>query len=145
MRGKRRLIVGLKSANLTPALDYYLTQLGNSLSPIKHNTLLKVHFSKKKSKNLSSSVHGNISKEDFEYLKVIGRGGYSKVVLARKKDSGRLYAIKIMKKADVFSRTKRTIFKSEVQINSLLRDSPFIVDLYYTFQTDDELYLVMDL
>ena len=40
----------------------------------------------------------SVSEKDFEYLKVIGRGGYSKVVMARKKDSGRLYAIKIMDK-----------------------------------------------
>jgi len=50
-----------------------------------------------------------------------------------------------MKKADVFSRAKQSIFKSEVDIISSLRNSGFIVDLYYSFQTDEELYLVMDL
>ena len=36
--------------------------------------------------------------EDFEQMRVIGRGGFSKVTLARKKDTGRLYAIKILRK-----------------------------------------------
>jgi hypothetical protein len=44
---KKRLIVGLKNKDGIPALDYYLSQLGNSLLPIKSNTLLQVHFSKK--------------------------------------------------------------------------------------------------
>ena len=43
--------------------------------------------------------------ESFEQLKVIGRGGFSKVVLARKKDSGELYAIKIMSKSTVKNKT----------------------------------------
>ena len=53
--------------------------------------------------------------------------------------------LKWWNKADIFSRTKRSVFISEVQVNKVLRKSPFIVDLYYTFQTEDELYLVMDL
>ena len=36
--------------------------------------------------------------QDFEQIKVVGRGAFSRVVLARKKDSGRLYAIKILHK-----------------------------------------------
>ena len=39
-----------------------------------------------------------IAISDFEQLRVIGRGGFSRVILARKKDTGRLYAIKIIKK-----------------------------------------------
>ena len=141
---KKRLIVGLKSIDPVPALDYYLTQLDNSLTPIKNNTILRAHFSKKKN-GFGRKAKASVSKEDFEFLRVIGRGGYSKVVLARKKDSGRMYAIKVMKKADVFSRAKISLFTSEVKINSSVKDSSFIVDLYYAFQTDDELYLVMDL
>jgi hypothetical protein len=44
---KKRLIVGLKNKDGIPALDYYLSQLGNSLLPIKSDTILQVHFSKK--------------------------------------------------------------------------------------------------
>ena len=31
-------------------------------------------------------------------MRVVGRGGFSRVVLARKKDTGRMYAIKILRK-----------------------------------------------
>ena len=40
----------------------------------------------------------DISIDDFEQMRVIGRGGFSRVILARKKDTGRLYAIKILRK-----------------------------------------------
>lgn len=36
--------------------------------------------------------------EDFEQVRVVGRGGYSTVILARKKDTGRIYAIKMLRK-----------------------------------------------
>jgi len=39
-----------------------------------------------------------ICSDDFEQIKVVGRGGFSRVVLVRKKDTGRLYAIKILRK-----------------------------------------------
>jgi hypothetical protein len=39
-----------------------------------------------------------VSRHDFEQIKVIGRGAFSRVILVRKKDTGRLYAMKIMRK-----------------------------------------------
>jgi serum/glucocorticoid-regulated kinase 2 len=34
-------------------------------------------------------------------LSVIGKGAYGKVLLVKKKDSGQLYAIKVLKKSDL--------------------------------------------
>ena len=39
-----------------------------------------------------------VTEGSFEYLKCIGKGGYSRVMMARKKDTGRLYAVKVMNK-----------------------------------------------
>ncbi len=36
---------------------------------------------------------------DFKLLKVLGKGHYGKVVMARKKSNGRVYAMKIIKKS----------------------------------------------
>ena len=83
----KKLIVGLKTMELLPALDYYLTHLGNWLRPIKHKTLLAAHYSKLNEDESSSSVlrrSRGVCKDDFQFLKVLGWGGYANVVLARK-------------------------------------------------------------
>lgn len=140
-----QIVVGFKTIESIHALDYYLTHLDNSLAPIKESTLLAVHYWK-----VDESLVGiedkpqRIWKEDFHFLKVIGCGGYSNVVLARKKDSGRLYAIKVIKKDSTYLKTNKDIYLAEAAILQKLTGLPFIVDLHYTFQTETELYFAMD-
>ncbi len=83
--------------------------------------------------------------DDFEIIKVIGIGGYSKVVMARKKDSGRLYAIKIMNKTQLLSKISKRTIVSEIEINKKIGKHDFIVPLHWSFQSEEELFLVMDL
>lgn len=86
-RFSKKLIVGLKTMELLPALDYYLTHLDNWLRPIRHNTLLAVHYAKINEENSPQKSFrrgSEVCKEDFQFLKVIGCGGYANVVLARK-------------------------------------------------------------
>jgi serum/glucocorticoid-regulated kinase 2 len=45
--------------------------------------------------------NGAVCKDDFQMLSVIGKGAYGKVLLVKKKDSGQLYAIKVLKKSDL--------------------------------------------
>ena len=88
----------------------------------------------------------SISIKDFEILNVIGRGGYSKVVWGRKRDSGRLYAIKIMDKADITSDLiSPKIVINECLIQMMFKDDPFFWKLYWTFQDEDHFYLVTEL
>lgn len=48
----------------------------------------------------------NISKKDFEMISVIGKGSFGKVVLVKKKDTGQLYALKVLKKAEIIKRNQ---------------------------------------
>lgn len=142
----KKLIVGLKTVELLPALDYYLTFLDNCLRPIKNGTLLAVHYSKLKEedKDNPGEKHSKVGKDDFQYLKVIGCGGYANVVLARKKDSGRLYAIKIIKKDHLYVNTRKSVYTAEAHIMQKLTNQTFIVGLHYSFQTETELYFAME-
>lgn len=63
--------------------------------------VLEPHFSKI-IKNKSKAVCLN----DFEPIKIIGTGGFSRVFLVRKKDTGFLYAMKVMKKSYVTDESK---------------------------------------
>ncbi|KAI9913807.1 hypothetical protein PsorP6_005630 [Peronosclerospora sorghi] len=93
--------------------------------------------------------NSKLSVEDFDLLKVIGKGAFGKVMLVRKKAPeassapNAIYAMKVLKKASVFAKNQVEHTKSERRI---LRDidHPFVVRLRYAFQNEDKLYLVMD-
>jgi serine/threonine protein kinase len=75
-----------------------------------------------------------IESEDFEQIKIIGRGGFSRVVLARKKDSGRLYAVKIMKKSRIIKESKlKPILSERAILEQLKMNHPFLVKLHWAF------------
>ncbi|ELU01154.1 hypothetical protein CAPTEDRAFT_1743 [Capitella teleta] len=91
---------------------------------------------------------GKVAMRDFELLKVLGTGAYGKVFLVRKvggRDAGKLYAMKVLKKASIVQKTKTTEHtKTERQVLEAIRQSPFLVTLHYAFQTEAKLHLILD-
>ena len=85
----------------------------------------------------------NISKDDFEMLSVLGRGHFAKVMLGRKRDTGYLYAIKVIHKRRVTERKHAAHTKTERRVLGKIRH-PFIVSLHFAFQTEHKLYLALD-
>jgi hypothetical protein len=81
--------------------------------------------------------------EDFLQLKVIGRGGFGRVLLVKKKDTGKYYAMKILKKAAIVARGEIDHTKTEKSVLSKI-DHPFLAKLYWSFQTEEHLYFIMD-
>uniref|UniRef100_A0A3P9LRF4 Serine/threonine-protein kinase greatwall n=1 Tax=Oryzias latipes TaxID=8090 RepID=A0A3P9LRF4_ORYLA len=81
--------------------------------------------------------------DDFVVLKPISRGAFGKVYLARKKSNARLYAIKVMKKADMVDKNMTNQMKAERDALALSK-SPFVVHLFYSLQTATKIYLVME-
>jgi len=61
----------------------------------------------------------------------------------RKKDDGKIYAMKILRKEAIIARNEVTHTKAEKRILQKVQH-PFIVQLHYAFQTDDKLYMVLD-
>ncbi|XP_067870167.1 serine/threonine-protein kinase greatwall isoform X2 [Heterodontus francisci] len=82
--------------------------------------------------------------EDFAIIKPISRGAFGKVYLARKKhDEKKLYAVKVVKKADLIH--KNMVHQLQAERAALaLSKSPFIVHLYYSLQSANNVYLVME-
>ncbi|KAI8069390.1 kinase-like domain-containing protein [Gongronella butleri] len=80
---------------------------------------------------------------DFDLLCVLGRGAFGKVYLAQQRAGRHLYAMKVLKKASLVVQGKQASqIKTERQILTEVRH-PFIVKLYYAFQTPDELHMVL--
>jgi len=84
---------------------------------------------------------------DFELRKVLGKGGYGKVFLVRKitgDNRGKIFAMKVLKKATIVRNQKDTAHtKAERNILEEVKH-PFIVDLHYAFQTPGKLYLILE-
>ncbi|KJE90626.1 serine/threonine-protein kinase gad8 [Capsaspora owczarzaki ATCC 30864] len=80
---------------------------------------------------------------DFDLLKVIGKGSFGKVMQVRKKDTNRIYAMKILKKSHLVERDEVGHTKSE-RIILAKNCSPFLVGLKFSFQTPEKIYLVLD-
>ena len=84
-----------------------------------------------------------ICASDFELLKVVGKGSFGKVLQVRKKDTGRIYAMKVLVKKAIVERKEieHTLSERNVLIKA---SSPFLVGLKFSFQTPEKLYLVLD-
>ncbi|QRW02081.1 Serine/threonine-protein kinase [Ceratobasidium sp. AG-Ba] len=85
-----------------------------------------------------------LTPRDFEFMKLIGRGTFGRVFQVRKKDTKRIYAMKVLSKKEIVAKKEvaHTIGERKILQRSL--DSPFLVGLKFSFQTETELYLVTD-
>ncbi|XP_022995268.1 probable serine/threonine protein kinase IRE isoform X1 [Cucurbita maxima] len=81
--------------------------------------------------------------EDFEIIKPISRGAYGRVFLARKRATGDLFAIKVLKKADMIRKNAVESILAERNILISVRN-PFVVRFFYSFTCRENLYLVME-
>lgn len=84
-----------------------------------------------------------LSIDSFVLLKVLGRGSFGKVMQVKKKDDGKIYAMKILKKSMVLARHQVDHTMSERKILQVMQH-PFLMGLKFAFQTETKLYLVMD-
>eukprot|EP00753_Platysulcus_tardus_P003418 PLAT12454.1.p1 GENE.PLAT12454.1~~PLAT12454.1.p1 ORF type:complete len:511 (-),score=280.29 PLAT12454.1:68-1600(-) len=86
-----------------------------------------------------------VSIEDFDLLKVLGRGSFGKVMLVRRKGgpAGELLALKSLRKSDVLKRNQLEHTAAERKILQTV-EHPSIVALKYAWQTSGKLYLVLE-
>jgi len=117
-------------------VDNWFTLLPRHKNEVVKGALrLKLMYKKVESKPLSAN--------DFELLKVVGKGSFGKVMQVRKKDTNRIYAMKVLNKKDIVERQEiqHTLSERNVLIQAT---SPFLVGLKFSFQTPEKLYLVLD-
>ncbi|XP_031656387.1 serine/threonine-protein kinase Sgk1 [Oncorhynchus kisutch] len=94
--------------------------------------------------NLGPSSNPTAKPSDFHFLKVIGKGSFGKVLLARHRTDDQFYAVKVLQKKAILKKKEEKHIMSER--NVLLKNikHPFLVGLHYSFQTADKLYFVLD-
>ncbi len=91
---------------------------------------------------LQNRIH--LKPSDFDFLKLIGRGTFGRVFQVRKKDTRRIYAMKVLSKKEIVAKKEvaHTIGERKILQRSL--ECPFLVGLKFSFQTEKELYFVTD-
>ena len=125
-----------KIMNLEKYIDNSKEDTARQTEMRKRTTML---FTNKK-KNMAKK---EICLEDFELLKVLGRGAFGKVILCQKLDSKKYYAVKILSKQNIVETDQLEHTKAEKKILQHV-NHPFLVNLEYAFQTPEKLYFVME-
>ncbi|MBW0495188.1 hypothetical protein O181_034903 [Austropuccinia psidii MF-1] len=92
--------------------------------------------------NYKPSQNIPLTIDSFDLLQVIGKGSFGKVMQVRKKDTGRIYAMKTIRKAHIVSRSEVTHTLAERTVLGQV-NNPFIVPLKFSFQNAEKLYLVL--
>ena len=85
-----------------------------------------------------------MNKNSFEYISIIGRGGFGKVWKVLYKKHNTYYAMKEMSKTKIIDKKSENSIKSERSLLSKIHHR-FIINMHFAFQDNDNLYLVSDL
>lgn len=80
---------------------------------------------------------------DFRTVKVIGKGAFGEVRVVQKVDTGRIYAMKTLKKEEMLKKDQLAHVRAERDVLAE-SNSPWVVQLYYSFQDPTYLYLIME-
>lgn len=116
--------------------------IGTSLVPIdareteRGQIKIKLRYERRAQRKLTP--------RDFEYMKLIGRGTFGRVFQVRKKDTRRIYAMKVLSKREIALKKEVVHTMGERKILEKSLDCPFLVGLKFSFQSETELFFVTD-
>ncbi|XP_050668248.1 atypical protein kinase C isoform X3 [Leptidea sinapis] len=97
-----------------------------------------------RNEDLEPGSQRQYSLEDFELIRVIGRGSYAKVLMVELKRTKRVYAMKVIKKALVTDDEDIDWVQTEKHVFETASNHPFLVGLHSCFQTPSRLFFVIE-
>ena len=97
----------------------------------------------KKYKNNEKDENNKINFNSFEILDQIGSGSFGKVFKVKLRNTNQIFAMKVLNKAFLL---KKKLLRYAISECKILKESncPFILKLHYSFQTHDNLYMILD-
>ncbi|CAD8170535.1 unnamed protein product [Paramecium octaurelia] len=134
-------LVALKTVSNSITMDYMLSvpeeRAQLPIHKLKQEALIAVYR-----QNAHKSIFSLL---DFTFERCIGKGGTSEVYLVRHQVSGRLFALKMIKKQYITDcRRLEQILREKKILSQVLNHSKFIIPLYATFATKDHLCFLME-
>lgn len=142
------------SSNKSKPKNKKTSKMSDDSSPIVSNSrssefeVIENNFEEGKGRTTTATIYTKdkgkeVTVDDFDRLKLIGKGTFGKVYLVKKKSDGEIYAMKSIRKDVMIENDQIESAKMEKQI-LLNNQHPFLVKMSYVFQTDDKVYFVMN-
>ncbi|XP_064630521.1 serine/threonine-protein kinase 32B-like [Lineus longissimus] len=95
-------------------------------------------------KRASFDANGEVNFDHFQILRAIGKGSFGKVCIVQKKDTKKMFAMKYMNKMMCVNKDAiRNVLREQEILTAL--DHPFIVNLWFAFQDEEDMFMVVDL
>ncbi|CAF1625115.1 unnamed protein product [Rotaria magnacalcarata] len=92
----------------------------------------------------SNKQTNRITMEEFNFLKMLGKGSFGKVLLGEHKLTGEIFAIKVLNKDAIIQNDDVECTMTERRILALSARHPFLTGLFCSFQTKERLFLIME-
>uniref|UniRef100_A0A8C8RZ93 Protein kinase C n=1 Tax=Pelusios castaneus TaxID=367368 RepID=A0A8C8RZ93_9SAUR len=139
----RRLSVEIWDWDLTSRNDF-MGSLSFGISELQKAGAAEERMTQAISKFDNNGNRDRMKLSDFNFLMVLGKGSFGKVMLSERKGTDELYAVKILKKDVVIQDDDVECTMVEKRVLALAGKPPFLTQLHSCFQTMDRLYFVME-
>ncbi|XP_068213701.1 serine/threonine-protein kinase Sgk2-like [Palaemon carinicauda] len=101
-------------------------------------------FQSQSSIDLGCTEKKSLTPNDFEFLSVVGKGSFGRVMLARYREDNKIYAVKVLNKRMIIRRNETAHVLSERSVLIKMLNHPYLVQLHFAFTTPQKIFFVMD-
>ncbi|OJJ74790.1 hypothetical protein ASPBRDRAFT_27785 [Aspergillus brasiliensis CBS 101740] len=110
----------------------------------KENKCKDAEVLAKKESNFLRFLRTKETPQNFQTIKIIGKGAFGEVKLVQRKTDGKIYALKSLIKTEMFKKDQLAHVRAERDILADSKDNPWLVKLHASFQDTAYLYLLME-